>query len=123
MGNRYNTYLKISYSIHTAFEKATEILDFLEWSYWTNNEDLIVARTPVSAFGWGEELTVRFDEKHYMLVVSESRYPFQFFDMGKNESNVNKFLSIFKKARFPFNEADFAEEKPQSLIGRLLSGR
>lgn len=123
MGNRYEADLKINCSLQKAFDKAIAVLDFLEWTYRTSGEALIVARTPVSAFGWGEELTVSFDEKHHMFVVSNSRYPFQFFDMGKNESNVDKFLGIFKKAKLPFNEADFADEKPHSFIGRFLSGR
>lgn len=123
MGNRYEKETKISDSPQRAFDKAIVILDFLEWKYRTNGEDLIVAQTPFSAFGWGEELTMSFKHKHHISVVSESRYPFQLFDMGKNESNVDKFLSIFKRAKLPFNEEDFADEKPRSLFERFFSGR
>ena len=123
MGNRYEADLKINHSIHKAFEKTVAILAFLCWDYRTNGEDLIIAQTPISAFGWGEELTISFDEKHHMSIVSESRYPFQVFDMGKNESNVDKFLSIFKRAKLPFNEEDFVDEKPRSWFERFFSGR
>jgi len=58
-----------------------------------------------------------------MTIVRESRYPFQFFDMGKNESNVDKFVSIFRRAKLPFNEEDFVDEKPRSLFERFFSGR
>ena len=122
MGNYYKTNLKFSYSPHEAFEKALTILEFLEWTYKSNEVDSIVAYTRLSAFGLGEKITIDFGH-HEMHISSESQNPFQLFDLGKNESNVDKFLSIFKRAKLPFNESDFADEKPKSIIGRYLSGR
>jgi hypothetical protein len=122
MGNYYETELKFNYSRHRAFEKAVAILDFLEWGYRLVNSDIIVARTNLSAFGLGEELKLSFTQRR-MIISSESRNFFQAFDMGKNESTVAKFVSIYKRATLPFNKDDFADEKPRSFIGRFLSGR
>jgi hypothetical protein len=122
VANYHERDLKFSGSSHDAFEKAIAILEFLCWSYKTKGTDLIAAQTPVSAFGFGENITISF-KKHGMHISSESRNIFQFFDLGKKESNVDKFLAIFKRAKLPFNESDFTDEKPRSVIERFLSGR
>ena len=122
MGYYYETEFKFRGSPNEAFEKSKAILDFLGWNYRSNEVDLIVATVPISAFGWGEKLTISV-QKHHMLVSSESRNPFQVFDNGKNESNVDKFRSIFRRARLPFNREDFSDEKPRNFIERFLSGR
>ena len=122
MGNYYKTILKFSYSPHEAFEKELNILEFLEWTYKSNEPDTIIAYTSLSAFGLGEKITIVFGHDQ-MHISSESQYPFQLFDLGKNESNVDKFLNIFRRARLPFNESDFADEKPKSIIERYLRGR
>jgi len=58
-----------------------------------------------------------------MEVSSESRYPFQFFDGGKNRNNVDKLLEIFKKAKLPLEEFEYADEKKRSFLDRYFSGR
>jgi len=110
MGNYFETEIKIKYSPREAFEKAVAILDLLGWKYETNGEDLILARTPVSAFGWGEKLAISFEQKQHMKIGSESRYLFQLFDLGKNQSNVEKFIEIFRKATLPLDESEYASE-------------
>jgi hypothetical protein len=122
MGNYYKTEVKFSYSAHEAFEKSIAILDFLEWSPKNNGTDLITASTCDSAFGFGEKIRITF-KKHRLIISSESRYLFQCFDLGKNESNVDKFIYIFKRAKLPFDKSQFVDEKPRSMFERFLSGR
>ena len=114
--------IKVKYSLDDAYERAIAILEFLNWSYRSNGSYLLVAQTSFNIYGT-EQLTISFDDKHHMKVVSESRNPFQLFDMGKNQNNVEKFIEIFRRATFPLEESEFASEKHRSFLDRFLSAK
>jgi hypothetical protein len=123
MGNYYETEIKIKSSVADGFEKAVAVLDLLDWRCDTNGVDLVVARTPFSVFGFGEKLTISLKSKHRLHISSDSRYPFQLFDLGKNQSNVEKFIEIFQNGNIPLNDSDFAHEKKRSFLDRYFSAR
>lgn len=123
MGNYYETEIKIKSSVADGFDKAVAVLDLLDWRCETNGVDLIVARTPFSVFGFGEKLTISLRSKHQLHISSESRYPFQFLDLGKNQSNVERFIEIFQNAKLTLAGSDYAGEKKRSFLDRYFSAR
>ncbi len=123
MGNYYETEIRIKSSVADGFAKAVAVVDLLDWRCETNGVDLIVARTRFSAFGFGEKLIISLKSKHRLNISSESRYPFQLFDLGKNRSNVEKFIKIFQNGKFPLDESEFVHERKRSFLDRYFSAR
>ncbi len=119
----YETETKITCTLEAACEKAVAIFDLLGWKSEGIKNNEIVAKTSFNAFGWGERVTVIFPTKHRILVSSESLNPFQLFDLGKNQQNVKKFLTIFKTEKLPLETSEFAGEKRRSFLGRFFSSR
>jgi len=123
MGNYYETKIKHGFSNDAARERTLAILDLFRWRYKPPTPHVIRARTPISIYGWGETFTVAFDDPHHVKVSSESIHPFQFVDMGKNQSNVEKFAEVFRRAKLPLEESEYAQEKHRSFLDRFLSAK
>lgn len=119
----FETESKINCTLESACEKTIAIFELLGWKSDGIENNEVVAKTTVSAFGWGERITVFFPTTRRIFVSSESRYPFQLFDAGKNRNNVEKFLDIFKKAKLPLDQSEYAGEKNRSFLDRFFSGR
>ena len=91
MGNYYAIERTLKVNAAAAREKTIAIYDLLGWDWRELETGDIEARIPRSAFGKGEIITVSFRKSDRICVESESVSAFQFFDLGKNESNVDKF--------------------------------
>lgn len=123
MGNYYSIEKKLRIKEAAARKKTAAICDLLGWDWLELDTGDIVARVPRSAFGKGETITVSFRKKDHISIESESVSVFQFFDMGKNESNVDKFLEIFEKAKMPLDQSEYADEAERGFLSRFFSGR
>ena len=117
MANRYSAELEFRGSKGEAEEKVLAILDLFGWKNEGVEAGTISARTTMSAFGIGEYITVSFLKGHRIVVESESVNLFQFFDLGKNRNNVEKFIDAFLNEKLPI------EEKQRSFLDRYFSGR
>ena len=70
----------------------------LNWSVKQEAPDQIVARTGFNLLTIvGERVTVKFLPDRSLSITSSSLYFFQWFDYGKNRSNVRKLLAGLKK--------------------------
>jgi hypothetical protein len=123
MGNYFCKEIKYKSSPEEAQEKAIAIFELLNWRLKPSGLSEMRATTPISAFGWGEHITLTFPKEHRLRIESECVYPFQFFDLGKNQSNVEKFVEIFRKAKLPLEESEYGFEKRRSLLDRFFSQR
>ena len=123
MSNYYSIEKKLRIKEEAAREKIAAICDLLGWAWVELDTGDIVARVPMSAFGMGETITVSFRKKNHISIESESVWASQFFDFGKNESNVDKFLEIFEKAKMPLDQSEYADEAKRGFFSRYFSGR
>ena len=72
----------------------------LDWTIESESDGFITATTGINLWSWGERVVVDFFTQDSITVTSSCVRFTQFFDWGKNKSNVRKlFEAILKHAQ------------------------
>jgi hypothetical protein len=88
------------FSVTTSFDLhlvSRASLNSLRWTIISEFDESLIAKTNLSAFSWGEKIQITFHGTNSFTITSKCTFPAQWFDWGKNKSNVNTFLMQVKK--------------------------
>ena len=121
----YKTQFDLTGTRQTAREAIVYTFQLLEWKYEVVNQDLFLAKIPMSGSSWGESFSVSLANPGVAEIQSVCRYPLQLFDWGKNKLNVREFVAHFgpKEARdgkLNYKEPLYLDEDLNSPIDRVL---
>lgn len=74
-----------------------QCLSGLKWSVTHKNPNQIQATTTINLWSWGEKITLELNESGTFSITSKCALPTQCFDWGKNQRNVQAFVTAFHK--------------------------
>ena len=77
----------------TAINAARQVISMIGWKVTMMDAYLIKARTSISLTSWGETVIVQVQVSGNVTYLNVQSKCFQLIDWGKNQENINKFLT------------------------------
>lgn len=80
----------------TALNAARQAISMCGWKVTMMDASIIKAQTRISLASWGETVIVQAQASGNLTYLNVQSKCFQLIDWGKNQENVNKFLTNLK---------------------------
>ena len=78
---------------HTLQNTLQKAINMMGWEVVGGNQEFIYIKSSITLWSWGEKIQIRYLPNQNIEIKSECTLPTQCFDWGKNQKNVQQFLS------------------------------